>query len=170
MSPHPFLPLIVETLRAASARDILRIGGVADAGFAWPDHTPDHTSSLAPDHTLNHAPAECLDSAAALVTTGRRRADLAIASLETGSNPRQARQLIAVMRDLLARQLLVFVPENLLDDTTLIGLGLSRQARYDINGERWQAWSHDILTYKPAPDWLNPRFWANPENWDKYRW
>ena len=28
----------------------------------------------------------------------------------------------------------------------------------------------DIKTYKPVPDWLNPRFWANPENWDKYRW
>lgn len=28
----------------------------------------------------------------------------------------------------------------------------------------------DIRTYKPAPDWLNARHWANPERWGKHRW
>ncbi|WP_290652932.1 DUF6231 family protein [Aquisalimonas sp.] len=28
----------------------------------------------------------------------------------------------------------------------------------------------DVGTYKTTPDWLNPRYWANPELWGKYRW
>ncbi|MFY5624612.1 DUF6231 family protein, partial [Acinetobacter baumannii] len=27
-----------------------------------------------------------------------------------------------------------------------------------------------ILTYKHVPDWFNSKFWANPENWNKFRW
>ncbi len=27
-----------------------------------------------------------------------------------------------------------------------------------------------IFDYKDAPDWLNSRFWANPQMWDKARW
>ncbi|WP_221179020.1 DUF6231 family protein, partial [Pseudomonas chlororaphis] len=26
------------------------------------------------------------------------------------------------------------------------------------------------LEYKQVPDWLNSRFWANPENFGKYWW
>lgn len=25
----------------------------------------------------------------------------------------------------------------------------------------------NLATYKPVPDWLNSRYWAHPENWDK---
>ncbi|WP_221179227.1 DUF6231 family protein, partial [Pseudomonas protegens] len=27
-----------------------------------------------------------------------------------------------------------------------------------------------LLEYKQVPDWLNSRFWANPENFGKYWW
>lgn len=149
--PHPFLPLITETLATTGARDILRIGHLA-----WPE---------------NAAAGETLTLDAALASAAsRQRSELALACLARDGDARQARQLIAVMRDLLARQLLVFVPENLLDDTTLVGLGLTRQARFETEDGHWQAWSYDIRTYKSVPDWLNPRFWANPENWDKFRW
>jgi len=33
-----------------------------------------------------------------------------------------------------------------------------------------QVFEFDIRTYKPAPDWLNAKNWANPEQWDKNRW
>lgn len=152
---HPFLPLIAETLATTHATHIVRINA-AMTTLPWPESAPAGESL-----TLQDA----LQSAAQ-----RSRAELAIAMLEPGGEVRDARQLIAVMRDLLARQLLVFVPENLLDSTTLISLGLSRQARYELEGKSWQAWTYDIRTYKSVPDWLNPKFWANPENWNKYRW
>jgi len=28
----------------------------------------------------------------------------------------------------------------------------------------------DIRQYKETPDWLNPRNWAHPERWNKFRW
>jgi hypothetical protein len=153
-SPHPFAALIAETLAATAAGDgtaLLCIGELP-----WPAAAPR---------------PQCIDSRTALAdATQRPRADLAFARLDAGDPPARARQLVAAMRDLLARRMLVFVPENLLDDTTLRGLGLTLQARLEADAASWQAWSYDIRTYKPVPDWLNPRFWANPENWDKYRW
>lgn len=150
-SAHPFTPLIAETLQATAAASVIAVGALP-----WPAGAP-APESLPAAGTLAAAQA-------------RGRADLAVARLEPGMDRADARQLIAALRDLLARRMLVFVPENLLDDTALLGLALQRQARFAVEGVEWQAWSYDIRTYKAVPDWLNPRFWANPENWDKYRW
>ena len=148
---HPFQPLIAETLAATGAENVVAVGALP-----WP------AAAVQPART---SVRRLLDPDAP-----KDRAGLAIAQLEKDLDAREARQLIAVLRDLLARQMLVFVPESLLDEAALLGLGLTRQARYDIDGEAWQAWSYDIRTYKSVPDWLNPRFWANPENWNKFRW
>lgn len=148
---HPFLPLIAETLAITGAESVVAVGALP-----WPATAKE---------AVRTAVSQLLDPDAP-----KSRTDLAIAQLEKDLDTREARQLIAVLRDLLARQMLVFVPESLLDDAALLGLGLTRQARYDIAGEHWQAWSYDIRTYKSVPDWLNPRFWANPENWNKFRW
>ncbi|MDF2445270.1 MAG: hypothetical protein K0S46_506 [Moraxellaceae bacterium] len=150
-APHPFLPLIAETLAATAADSIVAIGELP-----WPE------GAVAP---ARRAVAEVSGMAGQM-----ERAGLAVAMLPAGMEQRDARQLIAALRDLLARQLLVFVPESLLDDTALLGLALTRQARFELDGTPWQAWSYDIRTYKSVPDWLNPKFWANPENWDRFRW
>jgi hypothetical protein len=150
-APHPFLPLIAETLHATAAQTIIRVGELP-----WPEHAV--------------APEAMTIASAQEIATQHARAELAIARLPASLEPREARRLIAALRDLLARQLLLFVPEKLLDDTTLLGLALTRQARFDVEGEHWQAWSYDIRTYKSVPDWLNPKFWANPENWNRFRW
>lgn len=148
---HPFAPLIAETVATTGAASIICLGNLP-----WPDTAP---------------ACICLEQTAVLQAAGLpSRAELAVAMPEAGTTAREARQLIAALRDLLAQRLLVFVPENLLDDTALVGLGLTRQARYELEGRTWQAWSYDIRTYKSVPDWLNPRFWANPENWGRYRW
>ena len=150
-SSHPFQPLIAETLQATKAGSVITVGTLP-----WPDGAP--------------APHVLTQRQALAEARLQGRADLAVARLEAGMDRVLARQLIAALRDLLARQMLVFVPENLLEDTALLGLALNCQARFEVDGMEWQAWSYDIRTYKAVPDWLNPRFWANPENWDKYRW
>lgn len=33
-----------------------------------------------------------------------------------------------------------------------------------------QIFSYAIENYQPKRDWLNSRFWANPDMYDKYRW
>jgi len=99
------------------------------------------------------------------------RAELALLVLHA-EDREQAMPLIAALRDLYARRLLLFLPPAAFEwkSETLIGLGLSLMANYELEGEAWQAWGFDIRSYKSVPDWLNPRYWANPENWGKYRW
>lgn len=39
-----------------------------------------------------------------------------------------------------------------------------------LAGEAVEIWQFNLFDYKQLPDWLNSKFWANPENWGKFRW
>jgi len=53
----------------------------------------------------------------------------------------------------------------------LLALGMMLVNTYmDEAGRRIHLYKYDIATYKPTPRWLNPKDWANPELWNKYRW
>ncbi|WP_158249245.1 DUF6231 family protein [Amnimonas aquatica] len=110
--------------------------------------------------------------AALLAEPWQQRHALAVTLLPPTLAPRDALHLLSALRDLHARQLLAFVPVTTWgwQDDTLLALALQRQARFEQDGTLYEAWSYDIRTYKAVPDWLNPRFWANPDNWNKYRW
>jgi hypothetical protein len=151
-----FRPLVQELLAETTARLILVNSPDAAALVAGSASAP-AVSEVAP--------------AALLAGEWPQRADLAVVILTAEDRP-HASALVAALRDLYARRVLLFVPPATLEwkQETLIGLGLSQLANYEVEGAAWQAWSFDIRTYKSVPDWLNPRFWANPENWGKYRW
>ena len=34
----------------------------------------------------------------------------------------------------------------------------------------WNMCTYDLREYKQVPDWLNAKFWANPERFGKYWW
>jgi hypothetical protein len=68
------------------------------------------------------------------------------------------------LRDLLARRVLVVAYGD--QSMGLRALGFSQIEKI----EGWELWQFNILEYKQIPDWLNSRYWANPENFDKYRW
>lgn len=101
-----------------------------------------------------------------------KRYDLAIAWLPHDLAEKQALHVLSALRDLHARQVLAFIPLQAYGwhEDTLLGLGLQQQARFQHGDDIIEAWSFDIRSYKSVPDWLNPRFWANPENWNKHRW
>ncbi len=98
----------------------------------------------------------------------KERLDLALLyERPTGLTDRALRQTLAEARDLLARHVLIFLQEK---DSQLIhpdALGYTQLAHHDSG---MLVWTFDILTYKQVPDWLNARFWANPENWGHHRW
>lgn len=89
-----------------------------------------------------------------------------------------AGQLIARLRDLHAERLYVVVPmgdawpghASHWELSDLIGYGMMLAASYDQDGKRLQLFEFDIHTYKDTPDWLNAKYWAHPERWDKDRW
>ncbi len=96
--------------------------------------------------------------------------DLVVIEEELLKLPRdRAIQTLSRLRDLHARRLVVLFPQHPDDSHTvqhadLISLGLKAlESQPGI-------FYHDLFDYKDTPDWLNSRFWANPENWDKFRW
>jgi hypothetical protein len=68
------------------------------------------------------------------------------------------------LRDLLARRVLVVAYGD--QSAGLRSLGFTHVEKI----EEWNLWQFNILEYKQIPDWLNSRYWANPENFGKYRW
>lgn len=82
-----------------------------------------------------------------------------------GLDAAQAQQLIHHVRLYRApRLLLVARADCALDAAAFLALGFEMAAYDTAAGVRLHAF--DLDTYKPVPDWLNSRFWANPERWE----
>ena len=91
---------------------------------------------------------------------------------------RQGEQLIAALRDRLAQRVFILLP--MADDTPeqrshwsltdMTALGLRQVACFEHKGRPLHLYRFDLYDYKLTPDWLNPRFWANPQMWDRARW
>ncbi|MBC6413599.1 MAG: hypothetical protein GDA45_01500 [Chromatiales bacterium] len=121
-------------------------------------------------HYLNNAPVN-------------RKFDLAIAIL-TAENIKDDRymHLISKLRDTdsarvyLACRVNTEIAGEIIDkhyDTCLRGLGFKLLRIYQLQpSDKMQVclYYYDIYDYKEVPDWLNDRFWANPDMWDKARW
>jgi len=75
-------------------------------------------------------------------------------------------QLISRCRDILSRRLVILLNQapDSITRQYLMGLGLHQLP------ENGRVFYHDLYDYKPTPDWLNNRNWANPDLWNKYRW
>lgn len=82
-----------------------------------------------------------------------------------GLDARQAEQLIGRTRLYLApRILLAAHAAGPLDEDTFRALGFTLSAADPAAQVRIHY--YDLDTYKTVPDWLNARFWANPERWE----
>lgn len=77
-------------------------------------------------------------------------------------------QLLVKLRDLMAKRIVVV--SSLQDEKLLRALGFTQLIDKTAHHHDFALWQFNILTYKHVPDWFNSKFWANPENWDKYRW
>jgi hypothetical protein len=93
-------------------------------------------------------------------------------------NKNAAVQLLARLRDLYTKKLLVVVPignewtghQSLWRDSDFLALGFVGKARIQVAKKPIHVYAFDIATYKTTPDWLNNKYWANPQLWDKFRW
>ena len=80
----------------------------------------------------------------------------------------QKSQLLVKLRDLMAKRIVVV--SQLQDEKLLRSLGFSQLIDKTLHDRDFALWQFNILTYKHVPDWFNSKFWANPENWNKFRW
>jgi hypothetical protein len=82
-----------------------------------------------------------------------------------GLDAQQAEHLISRTRLYVAPHILLVASSGCaLDEATFRALGFTLSATDPAAGLRIHAF--DLDTYKTVPDWLNPRFWANPERWE----
>lgn len=102
-----------------------------------------------------------------------KAAELAVVDGEAAVPEADVMPLLGRLRDVYAGRVLVIGPGDrrpAWSRQTLIGLGF-RGFGASLDGTRRRPWyQFDIVDYKTTPDWLNPRHWAHPELWDKYRW
>jgi hypothetical protein len=76
-------------------------------------------------------------------------------------------RMLANLRNLHTNVVAVAAPETPVGWTErdFLALGFA-----PAPGEGARLYVYDIATYNPRRDWNNPRHWANPENFGKYRW
>ncbi|NIR28926.1 MAG: hypothetical protein GWN84_06350 [Gammaproteobacteria bacterium] len=87
-------------------------------------------------------------------------------------------KVLARLRDVHARRLYVLAPIGVgeddqasrWEDIDFWGYGFTRVGRYERDGHPLHLYGFDIDHYKITPDWLNAKYWANPELFGKYRW
>ena len=160
---------LAERIRAAVAET--RGGRVLVLGDeAWADVAREGGASV------TH---QACDALLALAPGDARRFDLAIVCgvLET-LDPETGAALLARTRDLHAGRVLVAVSTREDSDPPAARWGLEQMLAHGLHslgdavqdGETVALYGFDIDRYKRTPDWLNPRNWANPQMWDRFRW
>ncbi len=82
-------------------------------------------------------------------------------------------QLISRLRDFHSKLLWVLVPAAGSDcygpqDAVANGMRLASPEQFST--DKQQMYEFSLKFYKPAPQWLNAKDWANPERWNKFRW
>ncbi|PWB36116.1 hypothetical protein DCO48_01325 [Pseudomonas sp. SDI] len=55
-------------------------------------------------------------------------------------------------------------------DTDFYALALQANERFQRDEQTLSLFTYDLRDYKQVPDWLNAKFWANPQNFGKYWW
>ena len=121
-----------------------------------------------PTTQLAHAPAGPLPTELAA-----RRYDLAVVVDCLEHLPkRTALELLGGIRNLNASRLAVLVDLDACDwqETDLYALALQASERFQRDEQTLSLFTYDLREYKQVPDWLNAKFWANPENFGKYWW
>lgn len=84
---------------------------------------------------------------------------------------RDGEVLLAGLRDLHARRVLLrLVPTTAWRHQDVMSFGFTQLARLNHQGAFIRYYGFDLYTYKTTPDWLNAKYWANPELFGRYRW
>ena len=121
-----------------------------------------------PDTCVAHAAPGALPAELAA-----RRFDLALVVDCLEHLPKQAGlELLGGIRNLNASRIAVLADLTACGwkETDFFALALQNSERFQRDEQELNLFTYDLREYKQVPDWLNARFWANPENFGKYWW
>lgn len=102
-----------------------------------------------------------------------QRFDLALVADCLEHLPKRAGlELLGGIRNLNASRMAVLVDlqASAWQDTDFFSLALQASERFQRGDQTLDLFTYDLLDYKQVPDWLNAKFWANPEMFGKYWW
>ncbi len=71
---------------------------------------------------------------------------------------------IGLVKNALSQKLIIFSFENINEDLLKLGLVI------EFSEKDLHCHSYNLKNYNIKRDWNNPKGWANPENFNKYRW
>jgi hypothetical protein len=89
-------------------------------------------------------------------------ADLALAFIEAQEARERALVLIGQLKQQAPALLIAARDGSPLHFSDFLAFGMQRLAEAD---DGHLLYLFDLHTYKPAPDWLNSKYWAHPERW-----
>lgn len=120
-----------------------------------------------------HSRADHIDGASPDPNVVQQRYDLAlIVDCLEHLPKRHGRELLGGIRNLHASRLAVLIDLEASDwqTTDFFSLGLQIADRFQRDAQILTLFTYDLLDYKQIPDWLNAKFWANPQMFGKYWW
>lgn len=126
-------------------------------------------------YSLAHADrtVSCADPGPLEPALARQRFDIAVfGDCLEHLDKHEGQRLIGSVRNLNASRIAVLVDLAASDwrETDFFALALQVNGRFHRGEQALTLFGYDLLEYKQAPDWLNAKFWANPENFGKYWW
>ena len=85
---------------------------------------------------------------------------------------RNARELIAGIRNLNSNRLAVRADRQAGEwcEADFYALAMQASERFQREQQTLSLFTYDLHDYKQVPDWLNAKFWANPQHFGKYWW
>ena len=76
---------------------------------------------------------------------------------------------VGTIKNLLSQKIIIFsIPKDGIKESTMIKLGF--QVELEDSSNKLLCFSYNLKTYNNQRSWNNADGWANPENFDKYRW
>lgn len=102
-----------------------------------------------------------------------QRYDLAVVADCLEHLPKQTGlELIGGLRNLNASRLAVLVDLQAAQwaMTDFYALAMQVSDEFSRKGQTLTLFTYDLQNYKEVPDWLNAKFWANPELFGKFWW
>lgn len=76
---------------------------------------------------------------------------------------------VGTIKNLLSQKIIIFsIPKDGIKESTMIKLGF--QVELEDSPNKLLCFSYNLKTYNNKRSWNNADGWANPENFDKYRW
>ena len=76
---------------------------------------------------------------------------------------------IGIIKNLLSQKIMIFsIPKDGVKESNMVKLGF--QVELEDSKNKLLCFSYNLKTYNKKRTWNNAEGWANPENFDKYRW